>query len=111
MVDGVREIEVIATDFEFRPERIIVPAGQQLRVTLINRVKAPHNIEFELPSGKVELEEHVNAVEERALNFTAPSADPGPASTNANIDTLAGDGSNCHHMWRRAGLASRRSVM
>ena len=68
----VRPVEVVATDFAFDPNQIRATPGQKLKVTLVNRGSAPHNIEFELPSGEVEFEKNVPAGESRSLTFTAP---------------------------------------
>lgn len=67
-----RVIEVIATDFDFDPQRIEVKPGEKVAVKLINKGDRPHNIEFELPSGEEELEQPVKPGETATLRFTAP---------------------------------------
>jgi plastocyanin len=49
-----------------------VEPGQPLRVTLVNRGSVPHNLEFELPTGEVELEQNLPPGERRTLELTAP---------------------------------------
>lgn len=72
----VREIEVVAENMKFTPDRIVVEPGQRLRIKLVNRGEAEHNIEFELPSGERELERNVPEGETGVLEFTAPD-EPG----------------------------------
>lgn len=71
-----RTVTVTATDFEFQPRRILVRPGEKLQVKLVNRGSNPHNIEFELPSGEVELEKPVPPGQSKTLTFTAPQ-EPG----------------------------------
>jgi plastocyanin len=67
-----KRVTVEALDFEFDPSTIKVKPGQKVVVTLDNKGDAPHNIEFELPDGEVELENVVQGGESAELTFTAP---------------------------------------
>lgn len=69
---GLREVKITATDFDFQPMSLVVRPGQRVRVRLVNEGNAPHNIEFELPSGEIEFEQPLQAGQSRALTFTAP---------------------------------------
>jgi len=67
-----RVIEVVATDFEFKPSKIEVAPGEKVQIKLVNQGEKPHNIEFELPSGEIELEEALAPKETGTLTFEAP---------------------------------------
>lgn len=69
---AARDVEVVATDFDFDPERIQAEPGQELAVKLVNRGNSPHNIEFELPTGEKELENNVPPGQSATLRITAP---------------------------------------
>ena len=69
-------VRVVATNFEFTPSTITVAPGETVEVQLVNEGSAPHNIEFELPQGEVELDQNVQPGNARTLTFTAPS-EPG----------------------------------
>lgn len=51
-----RVVRVVATDFAYDVEVIEAEPGEALRVVLRNDGTHPHNIEFELPDGEVEVE-------------------------------------------------------
>jgi plastocyanin len=68
----VREIRIVATDYKYDPARITATPGEKLRVTLANQGSEPHNIEFELPSGEVELEHPLEPGQSQTLDVTAP---------------------------------------
>lgn len=70
--NSVREITIVARNFEFVPSRIQVLPGQELRVTLTNTSRTPHNIEFELPDGEVELATPIAFSRTAMLHFRAP---------------------------------------
>lgn len=67
-----RTVEVVAVNFAFKPEKIEAKPGETLQVKLINRGKAPHNIEFELPDKEVELDKPLKPGETGTLTFQAP---------------------------------------
>lgn len=70
---GGTTVEVVATDFEFTPNRITVAPGENLTVLLRNEGDDPHNIEFEIGEREYELEEDLAPGEEGQLTFTVPN--------------------------------------
>lgn len=80
-----REIEVIAENLEFKPSRIEAKPGEKLRIKLVNRGDAPHNIEFELPSGERELDSNVSMGQSATLEITAPD-EPGEYTIYCPVD-------------------------
>ena len=68
----VKEVEVVAENMSYSPNEIRATPGQQLRVTLINKGKEEHNIEFELPEGDKELESPVQPGNRATLSLQAP---------------------------------------
>jgi plastocyanin len=71
-----RTVTVIASGMDFEPSRIDARPGEKLLIQLINKGEAAHNIEFELPTGEVELDENVAPGRSGSLMFVTP-AEPG----------------------------------
>ncbi len=68
----VMRVEMVADRMEFIPNELTVRPGQPVRVELENEGTVPHNIEFELPAGEVELQQNVAPGETKVLQFQAP---------------------------------------
>lgn len=71
--DEVLTVTVTAESMAYSPARITAYPGQAIEITLVNKGQEPHNIEFELPSGEVELEENIQPGESARLSLTAPT--------------------------------------
>lgn len=69
-----RTVELRALDFRYDPATIEATPGEPLRVVLRNDGQSPHNVEFELPDGEVEIEEDVPPGGEGEVGFEAPVA-------------------------------------
>lgn len=69
----VLTVTVTAESMAYSPARITAYPGQAIEITLMNNGQEPHNIEFELPSGEVGLEENIQPGESAMLSFTAPT--------------------------------------
>lgn len=67
-----RDIEVVAENMQYNPSQIVVQAGEEVRILLINRGDEEHNIEFELPGREEELAQNLQPGERGTLEFTAP---------------------------------------
>ena len=72
VAQNAKSIEVVAENLEYKPNELRASPGQQLEVTLINRGKEEHNIEFELPEGDKELASNVQPGNRATLTFKAP---------------------------------------
>lgn len=81
----VKEIEVVAENMEYKPNELRASPGQQLRITLVNRAKENHNMEFELPDGEQELESPVQPGASASLSFKAPDQ-PGTYTIYCPVD-------------------------
>lgn len=68
-----RVIQIEAHDFKYAPDRIEAQSGRPLVVRLVNRGGMPHNIEFELPKGEIELPKPLAPGESGELKFDAPT--------------------------------------
>lgn len=71
-VGNVMTISVVATNFNYDPQRLTVAPGEKVKIRLINHGSVKHNIEFELPSGEVEFEQPVPPGQSKTLTLTAP---------------------------------------
>ncbi len=70
--DPVTEVTVVAEDIRFDLERIVVPAGEEVTITLDNRDQGiGHNIAVSLPDGEAATEVE-SGPEEQTLRFTVP---------------------------------------
>ena len=66
-------IEITATDYEFTPSEFTVPPGAKVKVTLLNKGRKDHNIQFDMPDNqKLKLARDIKAGESMSLEFTAP---------------------------------------
>jgi plastocyanin len=66
-------IEITATNFKFTPSEFTVPVGRKIKITLINKAKEEHNIQFDLPDNhKLKLPKNLKAGESGSLEFVAP---------------------------------------
>jgi glucose/arabinose dehydrogenase len=71
---AARLMELTATEFHFNPSVIYAEPGEKLRISLRNLGATTHSIEFELPSGEVELDSVVPPQDTADLEMTAPAA-------------------------------------
>ncbi len=97
ILKGSTEVEMSMGEFAFRPERITVPAGEQITLTLSNSGAAPHDFTImaspaEAPFDAADEKEiyyqaALAAGEGATLTFTAPAA-PGEYQI---VSSLPGD--------------------
>ncbi len=70
--EPVTEVTIVAEDLRFDLERIVVPAGEEVTVTVDNRDQGiGHNIAVSLPDGEAATEVESGPVEQ-TLRFTVP---------------------------------------
>jgi plastocyanin len=70
--DPVTEVTIVAEDLRFDLERIVVPAGEEVTVTVDNRDQGiGHNFAVSLPDGEAATEVESGPVEQ-TLRFTVP---------------------------------------
>ena len=81
----VKRIEVVAENMQYKPNELRAKPGQQMEVTLINKGKEEHNIEFELPDGEQELETPVKPGNRATLTLVAPEQ-PGTYTIYCPVD-------------------------
>lgn len=70
-VSGVKEINVVGTEFSFNPSSISVKAGEKVKIIFKNNGGAPHNLALE---GLGITTKTVGGGQTDVLEFTAPSS-------------------------------------
>jgi plastocyanin len=83
-VPQTRNIEITATDYHFAPSEIFAKPGDALVITLTNKGQKAHNIRFDLPGGKTQLNSNLAPGQTGTLSFTAPG--PGIYSFDCPVD-------------------------
>ena len=72
-MDGERVVELIATEFQFTPDRIEADPGERLIVRLRNEGQVEHSLQFELAGGdEVQLEDNVSPGDTAELTVEVP---------------------------------------
>lgn len=72
--NGVRHLEVRASNYAFAPNAIRTPSGKPLVLSLINPTATRHNFTIETNDGKLLLTKDLRPGDRTTLAFTPPAA-------------------------------------
>jgi plastocyanin len=65
-------MEVRAKDFAYHPDRLTVPRGRMVDLTMINDGPVAYSLVLKLPAAEVKFSDPVDANGRRTLSFRAP---------------------------------------